>query len=170
MACGQFYGSQTLFGNPCGEALLRVGTNNVSTLPGYHHQAGDDSAVFAEQDVIGAARGGGVHDLEADTGGHQAAGDCRGWEAQPGAGAEDHDLRIQGQEVFDMVGLQVFECLRGPVIDDRGWADNQRLLVDPGTDLDRTRAIGLYGVWVRGFDGKLHDWIGVCIDSTKRPY
>ena len=69
----------------------------------------DHRALFADQDVIGAAGGRGVHELDADAAGQVSGRPRRRWKAQGFAGTDEDDLRVELSEAFHMRGLHLVE-------------------------------------------------------------
>ncbi len=71
--------------------------------------------VFARKDVVSAARGQGVHGLQANARGHQAALQGRAGKAQPGAAAKDDQLGLDLSELVKQLGAELIEANARPV-------------------------------------------------------
>ncbi len=76
-------------------------------MTGSNQEQGDDPALFAHQDIERAARGTGVHDLEADAGPQEFSPERRRRKNLSVTRAEQDEFGFEGANASDVIEIQV---------------------------------------------------------------
>lgn len=98
-------------------------------MPSGNIECSDDAPVFREQDVVGAAGGGGTHDFEAYAARHDRGCQPVVDEAMTGTGTEDDHLRLELEGRAEVGFREALQSRRRPVGDDPLGADDHGLPV-----------------------------------------